>query len=359
MQWCHVFYSLAIVRAAAALTFLGRNTPTLESSLEGVSNETTAWETKLTVSASSSFAPHAGNDECSAKLGKYWQLPLSDISVRHNLIPGATVIFEVGGNIGEDLQQYIWRFPSAKIFSYEPVPALYQMLQQKFGFNPNVKVTPVGVSNVDRLTSFTVGGKHGEGSSATSHANTTLYGQNIFVQLRDVNALLAEVQQWTGKVPDVVSINCEGCEYNVLMRMAQTGWLGKVPFVQLSWHDVGIHNRLGQRCAIESVLWDRYDPVYHAPYGWQGWKLKTAYLQSMTHLVPAFSFLQEDGTKNTDVTDDADEEGASELSEANEGGEQQDKLGSTEEDEQVAVKDIEEASYDVAEQDGDLAQGRR
>jgi len=231
-------------------------------------NGTTAWDDHLALAAGSSYAPHAGNEEC----GRYWTQPLADISVRHNLIPGATVIFEVGGNIGEDLEQYVWKFPLAKIWSFEPVPELFQTLQSKFGSNPNVKVLQVGVSNSDRWTTFTVGGNHGEGSS---HANTSAYGQKINVLVRDVHALLGEVRTATGKVPDVVSINCEGCEYDVLMRMVQTGWLGMVPFVQLSWHVVGgVHDRLSQRCAIEKVLWEKYDPSYHALYGWQGWKLK-------------------------------------------------------------------------------------
>jgi FkbM family methyltransferase len=304
-QGLTVLYSLTLIHAAAAITFLRRNLTISDSAWL---NGTTAWDTALAVAAGSSSAPHATNGECSARLGKYWSLPQSDIAVRHNLIPGATVIFEVGGNIGEDLAQYIWRFPAAKIFSFEPVPELYQVLTQKFGGNLNVKIQQVGVSNSDRATTFTVGGNHGEGSS---HTNTTAYGQRITVQLRDAHALLTEVQTATGKVPDVVSINCEGCEYDVLSRMAHTGWLGKVPFVQLSWHIVGgVQDRLNQRCAIEKVLWDRYEPAYHALYGWQGWRLKTA----------AYFFLQEDDVVDSEddveeavFADDEQEDGDSEA----------------------------------------------
>merc|ERR1719162_2196916 len=103
----------------------------------------------------------------------------------------------------------------------------------------------------------------------------------------------------TGKVPDVVTVNCEGCEYEVLSRMAQMGWLGRVPFVQFSWLIVGgVYDRLAQRCAIEQVLWDSYNPVYHALYGWQGWRLKSSY-----------SFLQEDETQDTmAIGDDSSDE---------------------------------------------------
>merc|ERR1719329_49918 len=125
-------------------------------------NGTTAADSAMSFTADSMLAPHAANDECSAQLGKYWTLPLSDVAVRHNLIPGASVIFEVGGNIGEDLQQYVWKFPTAKIFSFEPVPSLFQRLQQHFAQTPNVKIMQAGVSNSDRMTSLVVGGNHGE-----------------------------------------------------------------------------------------------------------------------------------------------------------------------------------------------------
>lgn len=265
--------SMVLLDAVAAITLRGGDRNVTDSdAVIGVWNGTTAWDTQLAVATGSTWAPHAGNAECAATLGKYWSSPVSDIGIRHQLTPGATVIFEVGGNIGEDLEQYVWRFPAAKIYSFEPVPELFQQLQNKFYTNANVKVTQVGVSNMDHTATFTVGGNHGEGSS---HTNTSAYGQQITVQLRDAHALLDEVRTWTGKVPDVVSINCEGCEYDVLSRMAQTGWLGTVPFVQLSWHVVGgVQDRVTQRCNIEKVLWEKYDPAYHALYGWQGWRLK-------------------------------------------------------------------------------------
>mmetsp|Transcript_73206 Transcript_73206/g.185437 ORF Transcript_73206/g.185437 Transcript_73206/m.185437 type:complete len:218 (+) Transcript_73206:206-859(+) len=149
----------------------------------------------------------------------------------------------------------MWRFPAAKIYSYEPVPELFHDLQHKFGGHPNVVLSQVGVSNTDRQATFVVGGNHGEGSG---EGNASAWGQTITVSLRDASALLSEVQSAAGKVPDAVSINCEGCEYDVLGRMVETGWLGRVPFVQLSWHDVNIPHRLAKRCAIEKVLWERF-----------------------------------------------------------------------------------------------------
>jgi len=91
-----------------------------------------------------------------------WSLPASNVTVRWNLVPGASVIFEIGGNVGYDLEQYVNRFPAAKLWSFEPVPELYNTLQTKFGSNPNVTIQQVGVSNSDGNTTFVVAGAVGE-----------------------------------------------------------------------------------------------------------------------------------------------------------------------------------------------------
>jgi len=226
----------------------------------------TDWVTRLE-------APHCANEEC----GVPWALPASNVGVRHNLTKrgnAPSVIFEVGGNIGTDLNEYATRFPAAKIFSFEPIPELFDGLQTRFGANPNVHIQEVGASNADGQATFTVMGSNGE---ATSSENSTAVGREVTVQLRDVDALLSEVYNNTNQNPDVVSVNCEGCEYDVLTRMMETGWLEKVGFVQLSWHLVDrVPDRIAKRCAIETVLRQNYEPAYHVIYGWQGWLLKTA-----------------------------------------------------------------------------------
>lgn len=212
---------------------------------------------------------HATVGEC----GSNWSsIPQSDIGARHNLFPGARVIVDIGGNVGEDLQAFVQRFPQAQIFTFEPVPEFYNHLKAYYGSNPNVHIYNYGVSDADRWVVFNVDG------AATSGLNSTGQGERVKVHLRDISTILAEVRQKAGGVLDVVSMNCEGCEYVALHRMYSAGWLGTVPtqtvpFVQISWHIVdGVSNRLQSRCAIERGLANSYSPVYHSYFGWQGWK---------------------------------------------------------------------------------------
>lgn len=227
---------------------------------------TTAWESRF------GAAPHCANEECYDD-GHKWEMPGSPIGKRFSLIADAMVIFEVGGNIGIDLDQYAKKFPAAKVFSFEPIPELYSQLATIAGkYGPNVHIKQLGVSNSDRNETFTVNGENGEGTSALH----PMYGKKVTVSLRDVDALLLEVENATGQIPDVVTMNCEGCEYDVLKRMMEKGWLQRIKFVQMSWHDVhGVADRVAKRCDIEKKLWENYEPAYHSLYGWQGWRLKS------------------------------------------------------------------------------------
>jgi FkbM family methyltransferase len=222
------------------------------------------------------LADHATVNECDKALGIKWELPFSPIDVRHNLVPHPRAVLEVGGHLGEDLHFFTVRFPHAQIFSYEPVPSFAAALQESYEQNPNVHIVNEGVSDRDGPMEIIANGIASTSASVDS-ANETFRGvqrQMFKVHSRDVNSILEGIVQQTGVTP-VVSINCEGCEYAVLARMLGTGWFGKVPFIQMSWHLADkVPNRLATRCAIEKVLRRSYTPTFGSFYGWQGWTLK-------------------------------------------------------------------------------------
>ena len=115
-------------------------------------------------------------------------------------------------------------------------------------------------------------GNHGWG---TSGVDTTIEGEHVKVQLEDTDEILRNVETTIGYVPEVVNINCEGCEYAVMQRIVEKGWLGKIQYIQLSWHvPGGFPERVAKRCKIEEALLQKYDRTYSSEAGWVGWKLR-------------------------------------------------------------------------------------
>jgi len=179
----------------------------------------------------------------------------------------AKVIVDIGGNAGADVSHFVKKHPGARIFTFEPVPEMFQSLQGRFRDNANVTVQNFGVSDTNAQREFVL---DGVGSTGTDH---NVNGKHVQVQLQDVDQVLSWVQKETGQAPDLLSMNCEGCEYAVMQRMAETKWLAKVSNVQLSWHVAGdVQDRVAKRCSVEKLLWQSHARVFQSDFGWVGWQ---------------------------------------------------------------------------------------
>jgi FkbM family methyltransferase len=167
---------------------------------------------------------------------------------RFSLYPRARVVVDIGGNIGEDVAGFLRGHPERRVFTYEPTPRYHALLQSKVGDDDRVNISNVGASDSSGDAVFVMAGKHGWSTTGLSPG---LEGERVHVQLMDVDEIMRAVQADIGRVPDAVSINCEGCEYAVMQRLLETGWLGRVPMVQLSWHvPRTVKDRVATRCAV-------------------------------------------------------------------------------------------------------------
>lgn len=223
---------------------------------------------------------HARYQECTEQAGGSFEpgaprlprgfLP-SHVDRRLKLPESSQVVVEVGGNLGGDLAWFVNKLPNATIFTFEPVPDFAAKLAEQYAGQPRVVINRFGIADRDANTTFNV---DGEGGQATGGLKTKPQQQQVPVVLRDVSVVLEEVQHAAGRPADSMSINCEGCEYLVLRRMQEQGWLPRVRYLQVSWHVVdGIRDRVAQRCALEHALQETHDLLwYDGVFGWQGWQ---------------------------------------------------------------------------------------
>eukprot|EP00747_Dinoflagellata_sp_TGD_P162184 gnl/TRDRNA2_/TRDRNA2_179505_c0_seq1.p1 gnl/TRDRNA2_/TRDRNA2_179505_c0~~gnl/TRDRNA2_/TRDRNA2_179505_c0_seq1.p1 ORF type:complete len:298 (+),score=58.44 gnl/TRDRNA2_/TRDRNA2_179505_c0_seq1:69-962(+) len=218
-----------------------------------------------------SSADHGEVDECH----KDWlNMTKSDLDTkRFEVFPGAKVIVDVGGNAGYDIGKFVDKFPNAQIFSYEPVPVFAERLQSAFANNPHVTISNFGLSDSNRTAEFNL---LEAGSGEVSVEGRSNYEKFVNASIIDAHTSLEEVRQKSGQeAPDVLSLNCEGCEYSVLKRLKDQGWLAKIPYIQMSWHAFpGVDGRVAKRCELEEALRQTHEPVWWAIYGWQAWQRK-------------------------------------------------------------------------------------
>ncbi len=59
-------------------------------------------------------------------------------------LPEATidVVFDIGANVGQSTRQFRRRFPEARIWAFEPVPAAFGELKQAVGDDPRTRTVP-------------------------------------------------------------------------------------------------------------------------------------------------------------------------------------------------------------------------
>jgi FkbM family methyltransferase len=72
-------------------------------------------------------------------------------------------IFDIGGNEGEITERYSQMFPTAKIYSFEPVPDVFTTLERKFHENPQIIVNQLAVSDAVGTTDIYLHGYEASG----------------------------------------------------------------------------------------------------------------------------------------------------------------------------------------------------
>ncbi|CAK0807140.1 unnamed protein product [Prorocentrum cordatum] len=187
-------------------------------------------------------------------------------------LPDPRLIVEVGGNKGDDLKNLAAMYPGARIHSFEPVGIHFRELERLFGRSSDqVVLHHVGASDSDARVAFRVDGDvAGSSQFGQARSGPTIEYENV--SLRDAHELFREVVANESRSIDVLSVNCEGCEYAVLERLLAKGWLDLLKVVQVSWHASSqIQQRVERRCALRAELQRRLRPLYQADFGWEGW----------------------------------------------------------------------------------------
>lgn len=186
-------------------------------------------------------------------------------------------IVEVGANVGRDLRNFLRNYPTAQVFSYEPMPNLTAQLKTQ----PEI----IAAGQRVHIRNFGVGGKtenvtFEDGTDGRSEAISAFDGpaaQGAKEWKLPVVALpevLSQITREVGRVPEAISFNCEGCEYPSMVSFIESSYLGKVRYLQFSWHMTKQEGRIEMRCRVESALRGMgYQLVYWSYFGWQSWAL--------------------------------------------------------------------------------------
>jgi FkbM family methyltransferase len=203
----------------------------------------------------------------------FWQgSPAGEIrfNAHKEHIMANSLIVEVGGNIGEDTEEYVKRYEPEVIYIVEPIPQYVAKLKARFALASNVRILPFGLGKQNGSFSFCESGGAGEATSAfTSCSNP------IDLPIRSAWEVMQAILKETGRSHvDLLSINCEGCEYDSIESLIDHDLLDVVKTLQFSRHKLEVPNLVARLCRIEERIYELFNPIYLYPWCWEAHRLK-------------------------------------------------------------------------------------
>lgn len=140
---------------------------------------------------------------------------------------GSNVIFDVGANIGQSLEEFISLVPNGSFISFEPVEASFDKLQKRFGSTSNVRLEKLALGNED--------------GSAIMHVDGASTGNRIIE--KDSGKLNTQITPITTgdsycrangvERIDYLKIDTEGHDLAVLSGFRNLIAAGRIGFIQL------------------------------------------------------------------------------------------------------------------------------
>jgi FkbM family methyltransferase len=133
--------------------------------------------------------------------------------------------FDIGANLGQTTDKFIKYFPSAKIYSYEPVAETYQLIYKKFSTSSHVYIAKKALSDFEDA-SFEIC-LH-ESDQQNSLLNTSGHGPREKVS---VTTLDEECKMLGISHINFLKIDTEGCELQVINGARRMISEGRIDFI--------------------------------------------------------------------------------------------------------------------------------
>ncbi|XP_060567060.1 uncharacterized protein LOC132725888 [Ruditapes philippinarum] len=174
------------------------------------------------------------------------------------------------GNFGSDASLFTAVYNPRHLI-VEPIPYYATLLQEKFKDNPRVTVLNFGLGLKTETIAIEL---KGEGSNIYSNdfgqkkinvsvINSTEFFQNLGVGIYSV---------------DLLSMDCEGCELDVLENLLETGMVKYFKNIQLEIHTLAYfiidrEDYLRRYCTLQEHMRRTHRLTYQYKHMWENWRL--------------------------------------------------------------------------------------
>jgi len=159
-------------------------------------------------------------------------------------VPGdAVLLLDVGMNVGHASLYFAAKMSDLRIVAFEPLAPTFARAQENLTLNPKL---------AGRIAAVNVGLSAADGACEVQYSTRTPGLVSVFglpadlpdrgsttrqkIVLRDAAAVLDEVRVAHPARRIVMKVDCEGAEYDILRRLAETSRLTHVDALLIEWH---------------------------------------------------------------------------------------------------------------------------
>jgi FkbM family methyltransferase len=142
------------------------------------------------------------------------------------------VILDIGGHIGDSAIYYALKYPKARIYTVEPIPANFEILKKNIAPYPNIRAFNFGLGHENG--SFPVYALDGNPYNTGGYSLISEGGRlDMEARIRRVSEFLAENSLDS---VDLIKIDTEGAEYDILTAFPDEA-LKRVKWIIGELHD--------------------------------------------------------------------------------------------------------------------------
>ncbi len=171
-----------------------------------------------------------------------------------------SLVVEVGGYKGQWTTE-IFAMHQPNIIVFEPVPHQYELIKRKVQNNPKIKVYPYGLWNSNVSLKLAI---HGDHSSLFQK-----YDESKLLPFIKASEFFSDTKEI-----DLMSLNCEGSEYDLIDHFIDSGLIHKIKNLQIQFHDFVPNAQKRMKTAREKIS-RTHVPTYAYDFVWDNWERKT------------------------------------------------------------------------------------
>lgn len=186
----------------------------------------------------------------------------------HTYLDETKFMIEVGGNWGWDAGNFS-KLYNMNYLILEPLTPYTDILEKKFAGNEKVSIYNVGLGSDNEVVMVNLEGNNACATTKFSKKNGTvpIYIVNAIDFLTDLGVGVYEL--------DLLTMNCEGCEFEVLETLVKSNLIERIRNIQWATHtQVSIPNPWERYCRIHELLKRTHRPTYQYKFNWESWRRK-------------------------------------------------------------------------------------